>query len=345
MSNSAADNKKRAERMRVFIKMLINDEYPNYNRLRKRLFQELGESLDAYDNNDGDNIDKKRKYKFVRQTLLRDIQYLESLGAEIVYKQAQNGYELQNRNWRGYATLLDEDEMEAAVLGAQFAAHILPPSQLRDKIKLSVDSLFTGNHLPVESRDVLWQSLAIQTLPYHIDPDVFQIIFEQWRSQHNVSITYTTAKNPKAQTDLVEPHILSFFNGAWYLHARSPKRGNRFFTFALHRIIKAKRDGHLFEPDTDEIAAVNYGGVFDFPLVEGIQLKLSGVALQLGAENLPVDKIEEDGDSAIVSLKPVEEYKVVNFVMVSKGEAVILAPESLINKVKDQAQAILDSMS
>jgi len=193
MAHSAAESKKRTERIRIFIRMMKQNAYPNYTSLKKQLEEEYGGA-----------------YEFTRQTLYRDVDYLKTLGARIEFDhEDHNGYYLLNNNWNGYASFLGEDEMEAAILGAQFAERILPASKLRDKIRVSVDSLWAEHSLPDEDAEVQWNSLVIQGLPVKINPEVFQTIFEQWRSQHNVEITYTPVKRGKEQTVTIEPHVLT----------------------------------------------------------------------------------------------------------------------------------------
>ena len=332
MANSAAESKKRKERIRVFLRMLKENVFPNYSSLKRQLARE----------HDG-------PYEFTRQTLYRDVEYLKTLGAKIEFDHEEhNGYRLTNINWTGYASFLGEDEMEAAVLGAQFAERILPPSPLRDKIRGSVDSLWAEHQMPDEDALVQWNSLVIQGLPVKIDPKVFQTIFEQWRSQHDVDITYTSVSSGKKQTITIEPHVLTFCNGTWYVRGKSITPGKRnpdhkdFLTFALHRISAAKRNGKLFEPDQEEIAAVNEGRTFDFPKVKDIRLKASGRALRQALESFPVKRADYiTPDSAELELEEIEDYKVINFVLISAGAAEILAPATLRDKALTQAIAVV----
>ncbi len=332
MPHSASESKKRTERIRIFIRMLKQNVYPNYKSLKKQL----------EDENCG-------AYSFTRQTLYRDVEYLKSLGARIEYDHKEhNGFYLMNNNWNGYASFLGEDEMEAAILGAQFAERILPASKLRDKIRASVDSLWAEHALPTEDAEVQWNALVIQGLPVKIKPEVFQTIFEQWRSQHNVEITYIPIRRGKKETITIEPHVLTFCNGTWYVRGKSITPGKRnpmhkdFLTFALHRILEAKPSGKLFDPDLEEISSVNEGRTFDFPMCLGIKLKASGMALRQALESLPVESVDyKYPDCAEVTLKEVEEYKVINLILVSEGKAEIISPEPLREKALMKARAVV----
>lgn len=335
MSNSAAESKRRTERIRVFIRMLKQNAYPNYGSLKLQLENEYQED-----------------YPFTRQTLYRDVEYLRTLGAKIEFDHKDhNGYYLQNTNWNGYVSFLGEDEMVAAILGAQFAERILPESKLRDMIRGSVDSLWAEHRLPDEDTEVQWNSLVIEGLPMKIDRDVFQIIFEQWRSQHNVDITYTPVRHGKMKTVTIEPHVLTFSNGTWYVRGKVVNSGSRnpkqrdFLTFALHRISKAKRNGKLFEPDLNEISAVNQGRIFDFPRYAEVRLKASGMALRQVLESFPVESVNyESSDCAEITLKEVEGYKVINFVLISEGNAKIISPVELRDAALKKAKAVVESL-
>jgi predicted DNA-binding transcriptional regulator YafY len=316
--------------------MLKNNAYPNHQSLKTQLEREYGGT-----------------YKFTRQTLYRDIDYLKSLGAIIEFDHKNhNGYYLENTNWTGYASFLTEDEMAAAMLGAQFAEQILPPSPLREKIRSSVDNLWAKTSLSNEDAEANWNSLVIQGLPLKIDPQVFQTVFEQWRSQHNVEITYTSASEGKTKIHTIEPQVLTFYNNTWYVRGKvvsqetqSPEP-QQFRNFALHRISAAKRNGKLFEPDFKEINAVNQGRTFDLPRLTGVRLKARGRALRVALESLPVGKEENrTEDSAILTIQEIEEYKIIKLVMTSAGDLEILEPETLKVKARQQAEAVVKALS
>lgn len=335
MAKSANESKKRAERMRVLIRMLKRNDITNHGTLLKELRREFDDVA----------------YTLTRQTLYRDLDYLESLGASVKFDKEQNSYILLNTNWSGYASLLEPDEMEAAVLGAQFAERILPDSPLRDKIRGSVDALWGGNCLPEDSADVQWKALAIHGQQSPIRREVFQTIFEQWRSLHDVTITYTAASNGRTRTLVIEPHALTFYNGTWYVRGRLAARPGappaEFRTFALHRISKAVKEEHLFEPDTAEIENVSQGRTFNFPKIAGVRMKVRGKCMMLAHECLPIDEAvpcPEENGAELLTLREIDDYRVVNFVMQAAGDAVILGPAALREQVRGQAAAILKSM-
>jgi predicted DNA-binding transcriptional regulator YafY len=114
-----------------------------------------------------------------------------------------------------------------------------------------------------------------------------------------------------------------------------------FKTLALHRIKGAiKLVGH-FELDRQEVEKVNRGELYDLPKISQVKLKLSGKAAKYGQEYLPVASVEKsDDDSIILALKEVEEFRILHFIMTSMGEAIVLSPPELQQKILDAAEKI-----
>ena len=327
------EEKQQRERINCLLRLMKENRYPNYGMVLREM-----RKLDA-------------AVHFVNKTIQRDVEYLKaSFKAPIEYDPSHRGYCLVNPNWSGFAPLLDEEEMEAAAIGAHLAETILPPSKIQSRVRQGTDALWAQSSTSDSQSYAILQALVAKGSPAKVNPEVFQIVFEQWRSQHNVIITYLRAKGGKPQTITIEPHVLTLYDNIWYVRGkaisgrRNPKHGD-FLTFALHRIQEAKRDGRLFEPDYMEIAKVNSGRLFDFPQLKGVKLKISGMAKKFGLELLPLEAVDErDHDSAIVTLEEIEEYRVLNFVLTSNGQADILEPASLKEKARLAAKMVLQGL-
>ncbi len=324
------EEKQQRERINCLLRLMKENRYPNYGMVLREMRR-----TDA-------------AVHFVNKTIQRDVEYLKvTYHAPIEYDAAMRGYYLVNPNWSGFAPLLEEEEMEAAAIGAHLAETILPPSEIQSRIRQGTDALWAQSRISDEQSYAILQALVAKGSPAKVNPEVFQIVFEQWRSQHDVTITSLRAKGGKPQTITIEPHVLTLYDNIWYVRGkavsgkRNPKHGD-FLTFALHRILEAKRDGHLFEPDYLEIAKVNNDRLFDFPHLQGVKLKIRGLAKKYGLELLPLEKVEECADgSAIVSLENIEEYRVLNFILTSNGEADVLSPDGLKKKVRASAENVI----
>ena len=327
------EEKQQRERINCLLRLMKENRYPNYGMV----LHEMQKTDTAV--------------HFVNKTIQRDVEYLKaSFKAPIEYDPSHRGYYLLNPNWNGFAPLLDEEEMEAAAIGAHLAETILPPSKIQSRIRQGTDALWAQNGTSDDQSYTVLQALVAKGSPAKVNPEVFQIVFEQWRSQHDVTITYLRVKGGKPQVITIEPHVLTLYDNIWYVRGRAvkgrrnPKHGD-FLTFALHRIQEAKRDEHLFEPDYMEIARVNSGQLFDFPRIKGVRLKIKGHAKRFGLELLPLEMVEEQSeDMAIITLEEIEEYRVLNFVLTSNGDATILAPASLKEKARIAAENVIKGL-
>ncbi|MBQ7650420.1 MAG: WYL domain-containing protein [Victivallales bacterium] len=327
------EEKQQRERINCLLRLMKENRYPNFSMVLSEM-----RKADA-------------AIHFVNKTIQRDVEYLKaSFKAPIEYDPSKRGYYLLNPNWNGFAPLLDEEEMEAAAIGAHLAETILPPSKIQSRIRQGTDALWAQNATSPDQSFAVLEALVARGCSAKVNPDVFQIVFEQWRSQHDVIITYLRVNSNRPQIFTIEPHVLTLHDNVWYVRGRAvtgkrnPVHGD-FRTFALHRIQEAVRDGRLFEPDYAEITRVNNGQLFDFPRLKDVKLKISGHAKKYGLELLPLENVEERGDgSAIVTLEDIEEYRVINFVMTSNGEANILEPASLNEKARATAKRVIQGL-
>ena len=236
------EEKQQRERINCLLRLMKENRFPNFGMVLSEM-----RKVDA-------------AVHFVNKTIQRDVEYLKaSFKAPIEYDPSRRGYYLLNPNLNGFAPLLDEEEMEAAAIGAHLAETIIPPSKIQSRIRQGTDALWAQNATSPDQSFAILEALVARGSTAKVNPDVFQIVFEQWRSQHNVTITYLRAKGRRPQTFTIEPHVLTLYDNVWYVRGRAvsgkrnPDHGD-FLTFALHRIQEAKRDGRLFEPDYVEIA-------------------------------------------------------------------------------------------
>jgi len=328
------EEKQQRERINCLLRLMKENSYPNY----KLVLREMQMADPAV--------------HFVNKTIQRDVEYLKvSYKAPIEYDSSRRGYYLTNPNWNGFDSLLDEEEMEAAAIGAHLAEAIFPPSEIQSRIRQGTDALWTKNATSDDQAYAILQALVASGSAVKVNPTIFQTVFEQWRSQHNVTITYQNARADSPRTFTIEPHVMALYNNIWYVHGRlvhdnrDPQKGH-FMNFALHRIQESKRDGRLFEPDYLEIAKVNKGQLFNFPLLQNVRLRIKGLAKTYAADRLPLAKVEEEPDgSAVVTLEEVEEYRVLYFVLTLNGEADILEPTSLKEKARAAAENVIKGLS
>ena len=102
-------------------------------------------------------------------------------------------------------------------------------------------------------------------------------------------------------------------------------------------------DGH-FQPDLKMIAEVNDGILFDVKRLDHVEILLRESSVTWSVEAFPNARLKKSKDgTAVLTLKDIEEYRVLNFMMTSGGRASVLSPEWLREKVNRYALAVAKS--
>lgn len=326
-------NKQRQTRLNCLLRLMRENRYPNHPILQAAM------SL----------MDEAGAYAISQKSIQRDVAYLKKeYNAPIEYDAEQRGYYLSDPNWEwDEGPYADKIEMDAAILGAHLAETILPQSEITQDIRRSTDRLWNRNRGSSDEFMAL-NALVAQASRGNVRPDVFQTVFEAWRKQHCLDIDYHRLKDGTIQTLRIEPHVLTLYDNVWYLKARLLREGGLdkanppFTVIALHRIRKIDYLPNRFKLDQKVIAEVNAGRLFSFPLLPTVKLKVSGFAIQYGREYLPVGTAEEQPDgSVILTLHDIQEYRLMNFILTSEGNAVIIAPEDLRQRAIEKAEGFL----
>ncbi len=292
------------------------------------------------------------EYSISQKTIQRDVEFLKSeFNAPIKYNSERKGYYLTNLDWTDMP-VVEEPEMNAAILGAHLAGTIFPNSRLNNDIRQSVDTLLTQNWGSMDEKMLLY-SLVAHGSRAKINPEIFQIVFDAWQSLHSLMIRYRRVGDGKILDKmLVEPHVLTLYDNIWYIKARLLQNGDciheelPFLTLALHRIVSAMQLAGRFEPDHKVIEEVRRGNLFNLPRLPEVKLHVSGNAIGYGTEFFPVtnQQIQDDG-SILLTLHDIEEYRVLNFVLTSGGNAVILGPEFLAKTAIDMASKLIKNQN
>ena len=149
---------------------------------------------------------------------------------------------------------------------------------------------------------------------------------------------------------LLEPHILAFHEGNWYLKVKLLEKDGIDFredkdanvlSLAVHRFQSVRRTDTGFERDEKLVLASQNGNIFDVPTIAKVRLKLTGKSRIYGGELFPgASLIEQDDKNIVLELHNVEEYRIANFVLCSQGEAQVLTPVSLKKSIAQDAKNI-----
>ena len=182
-----------------------------------------------------------------------------------------------------------------------------------------------------------------------VDPEIFAEMFHAWNNSLCTRIHYHRVEDGAAMDLFIEPHILKMRDGVWYTKARLFSNNNNSLirTLALHRITEVYPTKRKFERthSIDNIGDPNDLSLFSLPKHAEVKLALCNSAIQYALEYLPPGKFILDRNQMILTLHDIEDYKICNFILLSAGNATILTPADLRNKVLEQAAMCIRSNS
>ena len=301
-------------RIKHLVAMLKENRYPNFPRFIAEMKK----------------MDIAGVYKLSSRTFLRDIDFLKSeYNAPIEYDYTEKGYFLTIPDWSIDIPFLEDDEMQSAVLGARLAENIMPPP-VKNKMRSAVDSLLSVNEKGMNEYTQLLSLVALGSKVV-INPKIFDTVFQAWQKQQCLQITYEQLSGNVSER-IIEPHALVFYEGNWYIKVVTrkknditiPKNERHPVTFSLHRLKSAGICQSKFTPDRKIIDAVNRREIFDFPMIENIELRLGVEAHKYIYEEFDITETRRDGEYFIVKIAAAPEYKIVNYILDEGGDAKLL---------------------
>lgn len=313
-------NKKQLKRLIRFVAMLKENRYPNCSSFAEELRKE--------DINDNVNISCTTK------TIQRDIKTLrDEFDAPIEYDSERRGYYLLHHGWDFPCPLFEEHEMLASVIGARIAEDILP-EPLRSEVRQAVDFQLTTNNPDFLDTAFVNSLIVSSGLRVNINPEVFMVLFEAWKSHYKVKIVYSDITDKQTER-LIEPHALVFQDSAWFVKAYCCLRqGPR--TFALHRIVSAAIMEQTFSPDMDIISSVGRAGLFTYDIFKNIEILCKDAILNF-LEEKPLHKEQQiqrhDNGTFTLYIPSMAKHEAVQMILYQVGDAKALKPEELVAQV------------
>ena len=318
-------------RLLKLVSMLRKNSYPNHTTLEKELR----------------SLDVTGQFKISQKTIQRDVLYLQAeYNAPIEFDYRNNGYYLKDPEWKFEVPQLSNVEMQAVTLGARLAETVMP-EPVAGKIKQAADMLTSSNATGLDANAMLI-SLVAQRARIPISPAIFKEVFEAWQTRQGLEVTYVHGMTGKIVRYVIEPHVLSFYDGLWYVKAIVvsqnggilPERTIR--TLAVNRFRTAVIYPAPFAPDMRLIREVNEGTLFNFPTLEKVVLRFSGKAIPYARENYDASQVEEQSDgSLLVAVRNAIDFKIVNLVLNEGGDVTVVSPKELAEKVVAQAKAVI----
>lgn len=321
-------NKKQIRRMALFVSEVKQHKYPNSNSFAEHL-----RSLD---------LDENINVACAPRTIQRDIKaLLDDFGAPLRYDYEHSGYALENPYWEFSTPILCESEIFAMVLGGRIAENILPTSRVKTQIIEAVAQQLTTNTNELLETAYLDALMVCNRMTTHPDGNIFQIVFDAWRGNEALDIEYENAQDKKSSRR-VDPHILAFHDGAWFIKAYCHLRES-IVTFAVHRITSAEPTGKYFEHDKKLLEETREDGLFNFAKVDDIVLKCDTRVINYARDYQfhPDQKIillDDDTFELRITSAPYDEL--VRWILCQIGQVSVIKPESLRKKIVQYAEKI-----
>ena len=318
-------------RLVKIVSLLRQNVYPNHRTVQKALR----------------SLDIAGAYNVSQKTIQRDIQYLRDMyAAPIAFDNGKRGYYLTDQTWKFEVPALDAEEMQAVTLGARLAETIMPDPVSR-RIRNAADTLLSENPSGLDAHASLL-ALVAKGARIPVKPEIFQEVFSAWQSLHGLSVKYSKASTGTVTHYVLEPHVLSFYDGLWYVKAvivsengeTLPERTIR--TLALNRFQFAAIYPGKFTLDMRLAEEVNEGNLFNFPVIEEVVLRFTDYAIPYARENYEPELIEEQPDgSLLVTVYDVPDFKIVNLVLNEGGAVQVISPPELVAKVVEKAERVI----
>ena len=319
-------------RLMKLVAMLRKNSYPNHRKLERAL----------------KNLDLTNTYSISQKTIQRDVQYLRDIyGAPIAFDNGMRGYYLTDKSWKFEIPQLEVDEMRAVTLGARLAETIMP-EPVASKIQNAAEMLLCENSSGLDANATLI-ALVAKGASIQVKPEIFREVFEAWQTRHGLSVKYQKGMTGAVMDYVLEPQVLSFYDGLWYVKAVivscdgeiQPERTIR--TLALNRFKTAAIYPGRFESDLRLIKEVNEGKLFNFPTLDEVVLRFTDYAIPYARENYDPSLIEEQKDgSLLVTIYDAIDFKIVNLVLNEGGAVQVVSPPELAKKVIEQAKKVIE---
>ncbi len=320
-------NKKQLLRLIKLVAELKENRYPNCQAFADKLLK-----LDQYQN---ENVACKAK------TIQRDIKTLkDDFGAPIEFDFKNNGFYLASHGWNFECPILQDEEMMASVFGAKVAEDIFP-EPVKSQIRKAVDTQLAGNNPDFLDTTFIKTLIVASGVKVKIDPGIFKTVFGAWQKRNALDIKYR-APDGTVSERLVEPHVLTYLNDSWYIKGFCLK-SNAIRLFAIHRIQSAKITDKTFEPDKKIINSVIEGDVYGYDKIKDVEIWLSPESARYAKEHKrrKGEKLTFNKDgSAVLHLLETASYEIIKWVMSECGNAKVLKPAELINKIARISQDI-----
>jgi predicted DNA-binding transcriptional regulator YafY len=333
-----AITKKTWIRISRFISMMKGNSYPNYPKFLKEMRK----------------MDIAGTFKLSQKTLQRDVSYLiNEYNAPIKYDYSRKGYYLTNSDWTWECPFFEPEEMKSALFGARLAETILQ-EPLRSEIRRAVDQQLMNNEKGFDEGVTLESLIVTINHRSPVTPEIFGTVFAAWEHHRTIRVDYRRAGGNEIKNFTVEPHVLTLFDGCWYIKGHLIAKGDwdcaewgyPDMTLALQRITSAEILDTTFETDQRIVDDVANGRLFNMDEVYNVSLQVNGISSSYVKEQFPEkDWVEHDDGTLTLHIAKAIKLTLIKWILGEGGNVVVLTPKTLAEEVETQAANIVKEQS
>ena len=328
-------NKNQLLRLQTILKMLRKGMYPNSTSFIKEM----------------QKMDVVGDFQISCKTFSRDIAFLrDGYKAPIHYDATRKGFFLTDPDWFNRDLMVEPAEMKAALLGERIASSILP-GPMQAEINEAISALLMKNESGMAEGVELenLQVLSWNNLP-KVDPEIFMAVYSAWEEHKYLKIVYRSSQD-KISEKYLEPYILAWKNGVWYLKGRIHRNDTTRYddeikiqVLALHRIGKVLAAEGNFYPDAAVLNKLKKSSLFVFEKLPEVDVTFFYPAARTIAERFYDSIIEKTEQGIRFVIKDITEYEALELIFSSFGNAKVHAPESLRNTLRETALQALKNL-
>ncbi|WP_432666417.1 YafY family protein [Wukongibacter baidiensis] len=286
------------------------------------------------------------------RTIYRDIDALSQMQVPIVAHYGKDGgYELLDDYWLPSVSFTEE-EILSLMLTHKLVNQLNMPgfSKYIQSASLKIENIMASS-LKQEALNIQGRiHFDIMNIAPIIDSDKwFDVLRASFRLNRCIRISYFTPAALEVTTRIVEPHVLLFIQGAWYLKGYCRMR-KAMRTFRLDRIKGIELidetftlDRKLIKNDYTEIAAYALDAKSEES--ESVVMKIDKPLY----ERLKYDKylkfaeIDKDGPIMQISVKTTYFGDYIELALRNPESVQIIAPQHLIDSIKEKIEVLKEN--
>lgn len=276
----------------------------------------------------------------VGKKVQRFIRTLKSEGAEIEIRKldGEMSYNLLNRDFSLIdKVLVDTDDILSPMIGARFASMIMP-EPMKSIIETSILKSLGGKSALEMDTAMVDTILFEATTKVTINEEVFKDCFESWLKHKIISFSYPNRKGALERRS-VEPYLLVYENQAWYLKGIDCHK-DEVRSFAVHRITETKISKSAFPVEHDKLNKM----LKDTQKFPSVKVKCSSKIARyvLEQEKARNQSVTQHADGSVsFTITNMSEYSIIKWVLSEGGNAWVIEPLELRDKVRKAALAAL----